>query len=277
MKPILFAKRFIAGESLSDAIRVAKELKSLGIDATLDHLGEDVTNRSKANKSTTTYIRILQRIKKENLRSNISVKLSQVGLAISKELAFQNVKKILKEAKNLELVVEFDIEGSRYLNDTLSIYQKITKKYPSTIQAVQSYLYSCEADVREIMRSGGKIRLVKGAYAEPKNIAYQEMNKIRKNFKKILRLYLEQGKFVAIGTHDEEIIKYAKRLKVPKKKYEFEMLHGVRRDLQHQLTKEGHAVRVYVPYGTEWFPYFYRRIMERKENLFFAVKHILGK
>lgn len=281
MRPFLLAKRFIAGNRLEDAIALARSYEVNNTKSTLDHLGEDVTSRAEANKATRTYIRILSEISKKNLKSNIAVKLSQIGLAINKDLATKNLRLILKEAKRLKLIVEIDIEGSRYVRDTIDIYLALVKTYPTTIQAVQAYLMRTGHDLERILRKGGRIRLVKGAYKESEEIAHQDMNIVVRNFLKLLKTSLKKGKFVAIATHDERIIRAAKRFvsknRIPKTRYEFEMLNGVRRDLQSQLASQGHPVRIYIPYGNQWLPYFYRRIMERKENMAFAIRSILGK
>lgn len=280
MKPILFAKRFVAGEKLNDAIRVSKELAEQGIKVTLDHLGEDVTSQSEANKSTKVYIKLLERIKKEGLDANIAVKLSQIGLAIDKQLALANTEQIFKVGKKLGLIVEVDMEGSKYTQDTIDIFLSLNKKYKNTVLAVQTCLFRTAGDINNLLKAGAKIRFVKGAYDESSSIAYQDMDKVVSNFIKLMKLYLDKGKFIEIATHDEKIIniakRYIKRNKIPKNRFEFEMLYGVRRDLQEKLSKE-YNMRAYVPYGNQWLPYFYRRIRERKENLFFALKHVLGR
>jgi len=281
MKPFLFAKRFVAGDKLEDAIEVAKKLGDKRLKVTFDHLGEDVMQVDKANEATRTYVNILHEIKKNKLDSNISIKLSQIGLAIDKKLAYRNVDKIVRRAKSLGVLVEIDMEGSRYIEDTLDIFLRLIKYYKNVIQAIQSYLYRSEEDVSRIIRNKGKIRLIKGAYKESEKIAFMRKKDVNENYVKLMKSYLNRGVFIAIATHDDKIIdiakRYIKRNNISNDKYEFEMLYGIRRIYQEELVNEGYNVRIYLPYGEDWFPYFYRRVRERKENLFFVLRHLFRK
>jgi len=281
MKPILLAKRFVAGVTLEDAVRVAKDLEINGLCVTFDHLGEDVTNKNKARHATKVYVRILDEIKKRKLDSSISVKLSQIGLAIDKKLALKNLKKILSAAEEKGLIVEIDMEGGKYVDDTINIFLEVVRDYKEVVQAVQAYLYRAEKDVIEIIKRKGKIRLVKGAYKEGREVAFQDKRKVDEQYVKLVKLYLLKGSFIYIATHDEKIIKelisFTKKNKIPKKKFEFEMLYGIRRGLQKSLVSKSYNVRVYVPYGEEWFSYFYRRVRERKENFIFVIRNLFRK
>ena len=281
LPPILLAKRFVAGTELGSTFQVIKRLYEKGIKATLDHLGEDVTNIKKAKNATKIYINTLENIKKRNLDANISIKLSQIGLSIKEKLALMNLEKILERAKSLNLIVEIDMEGSRYTKDTIEIFLTLAKKYPNSVLTIQSYLFRSKNDVLNIIKKKNKIRLVKGSYKEDEYISFSNKDDVNENYVKLMKLYLNKGGFIKIATHDERIINLAKeyisKMKIRKDKYEFEMLYGVRPSLQEKLASEGYNVRVYIPYGKEWFSYFYRRIRERKENLFFVIKHLFKK
>jgi proline dehydrogenase len=277
-----FAKRFVAGETLKDVLAVARAKKKKGISSTLDHLGEDVVERKKALEATKTYIKILDGLyARKALGAHISIKLSQLGLAIDKKLALKHAEMIVKRGKRHHIMVEIDMEGSRYTKDTLDIYLTLHKQYRHSLVAIQSYLFRSGKDVRKIMRYKGCIRLIKGGYKESHDISYKHKEDTDKNYVKLMKLFLKKGKFMEIATHDENIIDEAKRFvkqhKISKKKFEFEMLYGIRKDLQEQLVREGYRVRVYIPYGKEWFPYYYRRLRERKENFFFMVKHLFKR
>ena len=279
MKPILIAKRFVAGVGLNEAIEESENLNSNKLKVTLDHLGEDITNKYKAVEAKNSYLKIIKKIAKERKDHNISIKLSQIGLAIDFDLALENVKEIAYKAKEYGVTLEIDMEGFEYLENTLKIYKKILRRNKDTIQAIQAYLFRSERDIRDLIAKDARIRLVKGAYKENKKRAYQDKKKVNDNYSKLMKLILKEGNFIAIGTHDEEIINEAidfiEHNKISDKKFEFEMLYGVKRKLQKELAKD-FKVRIYVPYGEEWAPYFYRRVRERKENLFFAMKSLFG-
>ena len=282
MKVLSFlAKRFVAGITLDSAIGAAKKFKEKNINATIDHLGEDVLNRAAANYATSVYIKILERIKKEKLNANISIKLTKIGLAIDKNFCFENFKKIAIAAKRLHLRLEVDMEGSANTEMTMHLYKKILKYNNDVIQAIQAYLYRAYSDADEIVRLKGSLRIVKGAYKENEIVAYQKKSDVDKNYRKILNSFLGKSKFIAIATHDDAIINFARKIikkkRIPQKKYEFEMLYGIRPYFKEELAKKGCAVRCYIPYGEEWFPYYFRRLKERKENIFFLVKNLFKK
>jgi len=279
--PLFLARRFVAGEHLQDALRVAREFKAKAIFVTLDHLGEDVTNRQKARRATAVYLHILDVLHRERSQADISIKLSQIGLALDKKLALQHAMQIVQRGKRYGVMVEIDMESSRYTDDTLDIFFRLMKKHKNTMVALQAYLHRSMDDAVQIVKRRGAIRLVKGGYKEPPTLAFKKKEDTNKNYRKIMKLFLKKGRFLAIATHDEKIVREAqsfiKKNKISTKKYMFQMLYGIRRDLQEELAREGYHVRVYVPYGTEWFPYYWRRIRERKENFFFVLRHLFRR
>lgn len=279
MKPFLLAKKFVAGTELEEALDNSKNLRKKKIKITLDHLGENVKDKYKALDAKNAYLKIIKRVSREGKNYNISIKLSQIGLAVDYSFALENAVEIALKAKECNVGLEVDMEGYEYLEDTLKIYLSLIKKNSSVIQAIQAYLYRSERDIRDIIVKEGKIRLVKGSYKENKKVAYQDKRGINENYLKLMKIILKEGKFIAIGTHDEKIIDEAidfiNHNRISSKKFEFEMLYGVKTKLQEELAKD-FPVRAYVPYGLEWAPYFYRRIRERKENLFFALRSIFS-
>ncbi len=273
----IFAKRFVAGEELSEAIPAIKALNEKGIMVTFDHLGENVTTEEMAKSAADTYLDLLDVIKKEGLNSNVSVKLTQMGLDLEDEFCLNNVERIVKKAQELNNFVRIDMEGSAYTQRTLDITYKLFEKYQNVGVVIQAMLLRSEEDVKELNKRGIRVRLCKGAYKEPASVAYQKKEQVNENYLKLMKILLTEGKYPGIATHDEKIIEECKRYisenKIESSRFEFQMLYGIRRDLQLQLVKEGFNMRVYVPYGKEWFPYFYRRLRERKENLFFVMKN----
>ncbi|MGC8927531.1 MAG: proline dehydrogenase family protein [Myxococcota bacterium] len=273
----IFAKRFVAGEELSEAIPAIKALNEKGIMVTFDHLGENVTTEEMAKSAADTYLDLLDVIKKEGLNSNVSVKLTQMGLDLGDEFCLNNVERIVKKAQELNNFVRIDMEGSAYTQRTLDITYKLFEKYQNVGVVIQAMLLRSEEDVKELNKRGIRVRLCKGAYKEPASVAYQKKEQVNENYLKLMKILLTEGKYPGIATHDEKIIEECKRYisenKIESSRFEFQMLYGIRRDLQLQLVKEGFNMRVYVPYGKEWFPYFYRRLRERKENLFFVMKN----
>jgi len=281
MKPFWLAKRFVAGTTLEEALSVTQHLHAKGLQVTLDHLGEDVTDRRKANNAAKTYIAVLNTLKKQGVKANIAVKLSQIGLAINQKLALKNLKAILLTAKKDNLVVEIDMEGSKYTDGTIACYTNVIHKHPRTVLALQAYLYRSPDDLKKIARFKGNVRIIKGAYKESDNIAFAKKEEVNKQYVTLTQYALNHCPFTFIGTHDEVIIRHLKNFvkyhKIPQKKYEFQMLYGIRQGLQEQLVSQGHNVRVYLPYGEAWFPYFSRRIRERKENFLFVLKNMFRK
>lgn len=274
---LIFARRFVAGEELSEAVPAIKSLNEKGIMVTFDHLGENVTSEEMAKAAADSYLDILDTIQREGLNSNVSLKLTQMGLDLGDDFCLNNVERIVKKAKELNNFVRIDMEGSNYTERTLNITYKLFEKYNNVGVVIQAMLLRSEEDIKELNKRGIRVRLCKGAYKEPASVAYQKKEQVNENYLKLMKMLLSEGNYPGIATHDEKIIEYCKKFvaenKIDPSKFEFQMLYGIRRDLQVQLVKEGYNMRVYVPYGKEWFPYFYRRLRERKENLFFVMKN----
>lgn len=291
------ASRFIAGTSLDDAIKVVKDLNAKGMNVTLDQLGEHTSTVNEASQSTDGIIAILERISKENIRSNVSIKLTQIGLALDFEQCQNNLEKILTKAKELHNFVRIDMEDTPYTDKTIELFRSMKKKgYKDIGIVVQSCLYRTELDVKKLLEESSRFRLVKGAYKEPANLAYPKKSDVDNNFDKLAGMMIESatqsGKLevsedglvppvTALGTHDEKRISFAKQFAkekgLPIKALEFQMLFGIRRDIQESLVKEGYPVRIYVPFGTHWYPYFVRRLAERPANLWFFISNFFKK
>jgi len=273
----LFAKRFVAGEELEEAVPSIKVLNEKGIMVTFDHLGENVNTEQEATAAADSYLQILEVIQRESLKSNVSLKLTQMGLDLGDEFCLRNVERIVKKAKEIDNFVRIDMEGSTYTQRTLDITFKLFEQYKNVGVVIQAMLLRSESDIKELIKRGIRVRLCKGAYKEPESVAYQKKEQVNENYKKLMKMLLKEGNYPAIATHDENMIEEAKRFieenKIDKSRFEFQMLYGIRRDLQELLARDGYNMRVYVPYGKEWFPYFYRRLRERKENLFFVMKN----
>ncbi len=292
------ASRFIAGEKLEEAIQVIQELNRRGIAATLDHLGEHTTDESLARGAVEDILRALEAIDASNVRANISIKLTQIGLAVDEELCAQNLKRLLEHACEKGNFVRMDMEESAWVDKTLGLYLQMHQSCGLTNVGVviQSYLYRSESDISRILAHGGRVRLCKGAYKEPPTLAFPKKSDVDRNYDRLAGQLLDaaqkhgappvsqDGKIppiAVIATHDVKRIQYAKqyaeKIGLPKQAMEFQMLLGIRRDLQEQLAQEGYAVRVYVPYGTEWYPYFMRRLAERPANLWFFLSNLFRK
>lgn len=280
MKGLLafFAKRYIAGEERKDAIRVVRHLNSQGILATIDNLGEHVKEPSHAEDAVREYLGLLDDIRDGGVNSSVSLKLTHFGLDISDEIAEGNLRVIIKKASELNNFVTFDMEGSRYSQRTIDTFLRLHEKYTNIGIAIQSYLYRSQMDVRLLIEKGASVRLVKGAYKEPAQIAFPKKRDVDKNFEELMKSLLLKGNYPAIATHDErlinEAIRFADENGIPKERFEFQMLLGIKRKLQKRLADSGYKVRVYIPYGADWLPYTLRRLRERKENLFFVIKNI---
>ena len=293
-----FASRFVAGENPEDAIRVIKELNAKGICATLDHLGESVKNADEARTAADEIISIIEEINQTGVKSGVSIKLSQIGLALDKTTCEENLRRIVKRAKELNNYVRIDMEDSPYTSMTLDLYRKIRGEgYTNHVGIViQAYLFRSEEDIQQLMTERATVRLCKGAYSEPPEVAFPKKGDVDHNFDKLTEILIdgakaggtptlsECGRFPpipAIASQDKKRIEhakaYAQQVGVPKESLEFQMLYGIRRDLQGSLAREGYPVRVYVPYGTEWYPYFMRRLAERPANLWFFLSNFFQK
>jgi proline dehydrogenase len=279
------ARRFVAGERLEEAIEAIRALNRQGILATLDHLGENTQTREDAVRAADEYLRILDAIRDHGLRSSVSLKLTQMGLDLDESFGYQNTKRIVEKAKEHKNFVRIDMESSAYTDRTLTLYERLRREgYGNVGVVIQSYLYRSERDVERLIELGANVRLCKGAYAEPPAVAFPRKRDVDRNFLKLLeKLWGSEararGVYVAVATHDERIIRWAKiraqELGISRDEFEFQMLYGIRRDLQQRLVGEGYRVRVYVSYGREWYPYFMRRLAERPANLLFLARHLV--
>jgi proline dehydrogenase len=277
--PAVLARRFVAGESAEAAVAVGRALKAQGINATFDMLGEDVLDRDAAERSAEHVVRLLRLIP-DGIQRNVSIKLTMMGLEISEEFCLERVSGILAEARRLGGFVRIDMEGSKHTQLTLDVFRRLRRDYDNVGIVLQAYLRRSYEDAQECVRHGDRVRLCKGAYQEPAAIAFQAMDEIRAGFRSCAELLLAQGAYPAIATHDESLIRHAlafgREHGVPKERFEIQMLYGLRPKRWASLVAEGYNVRIYVPYGTHWFPYFYRRLRERKENVFFVLRSLLG-
>lgn len=287
------ASRFVAGTKLEDAVRSVRELNAKGINATLDHLGEHTSTPEEAQQATDDIFATLDALGTDpSLRGNVSIKLTQIGLGLDETLCAENLERILARARQNKTFIRIDIEDTPYTDKTINLYYAMLEKgYDNVGMAVQSYLYRAEADTRRMMQEATRIRLVKGAYREPPDKAFPKKADVDANFDLLSKILIDtalatqsrlsdDGRFPpipAIATHDEKRIafakSYAQKVGLPKNGLELQMLYGIRRDLQEQLVKDGYPVRVYVPFGTHWYPYFMRRLAERPANIWFFISN----
>ena len=276
-----FARRFIAGETVQEAVTCVQELRHQGLLLTLDYLGESVSSAAAASAAAADYVRIIEAIVGSGIERNISLKLTQLGLDVDRATAVDNMRRILESADAHAFFVRIDMENSPYTEATLSIFETLWQQGHRQIGTViQSYLKRSEADIRRLNALGSRVRLVKGAYKEPKEVAYQKKSEVDAAFVELMRLLLDEGTYPAIATHDPDMIDatkaYARSKGYANHRFEFQMLYGIRRDLQTALVKDGYHVRVYVPFGKQWYPYFMRRLGERPANVAFVLKGILS-
>jgi proline dehydrogenase len=273
------AAQVVAGITNEDAIQTVRELNNKGILATLDHLGEFVSSREEALESTQYCLDILTAVASSGVKSTLSVKMTQLGLDIDKEFCYQNMKKILKLAKKQNLLVNIDMEDYGHCQVTMDIVHRLRKEFDNVQTVLQGYLFRSAKDLQDL--KGVPIRFVKGAYKESSEVAFQEKPQVDENYWKLIRTHLLSGSFTAIGSHDHNIIEkvkeFVKERHIPNEQYEFQMLYGFRTELQEQLVKEGYNMRVYVPFGNDWFGYFMRRLAERPQNIHFALKGFFSK
>jgi proline dehydrogenase len=277
-----FARRFIAGESVEDAIEAARVIERDGLTVTLDFLGESVSSMAEADAATRAYLAVIETIAASGVERNVSLKLTQLGLTIDRATCVDNLRRILDAARAKEFFVRIDMENSPFTAVTLDVFETMWQQgYRNAGVVLQSCLPRSEADAERMNALGARVRLVKGAYKEPKEVAYQSKAEVDAAFVRIMRLLLAGGHYPAIATHDEAMIAatraFAAERAIAPNAYEFQMLYGIRRDLQARLKKEGYRVRVYVPFGREWFPYFMRRLGERPANIGFVVRGILSE
>lgn len=270
-RPIVryFAGRYIAGETIQDAVRTVRQLNQEGACATLDVLGEDITTREEAVASRNQSNEVLHTITREKLDSNLSIKLTSLGLKMDKSFCAENVREILKVAAGYGTFVRFDMEDSTATTDTIDIFKSLQREFANCGIVVQSYLFRTEEDVRGLMKTKTNFRLCKGIYKEPKEIAFQKREEVQQNYIKLLEMMLRGGSYVGIATHDSVLVDAATRMireiKLRRDQYEFQMLLGVRPELRKKLVRDGHKVRLYVPFGEHWYGYSTRRFKENPE------------
>jgi proline dehydrogenase len=271
--------RFIAGTTLQQELAVCQNLDSQGILATLDHLGESVTSLTEAERSRDDYLAALDQISAQNLKATVSVKPSQLGLSLSEEACRDNVQRLVIRAKSIGSIVEIDMESSAFVDPTLALVYRLHESYGCVRAVIQAYLYRSESDIENLCKRQIPVRLCKGAYKEPSDIAFPEKNDVDKNYVRLMTRLLDTGTYPAIASHDEKIIsqalQYVKERNIAPDRFEFQMLYGISRDLQKRLVAGGHRLRLYVPYGDAWYPYFMRRLAERPANVVFLARNLL--
>ena len=275
------SRRFVAGEVVDDAIEATRALNKENMHVSLDHLGENVSDAKEAMSAAQDYIAILDCVKQASVDANISIKLTALGLDISQELCEQNVCRILDHAQQIPIFVRIDMEGSAYTEQTVDITLRMHKQYEHVGTVIQSCMHSSKKDVEQLIAQGIRVRLVKGAYKEPKEVAFQQKSEVDHNFIRLMTMLLQRGNYPAIATHDEAIInatcKFARDNGISKSAFEFQMLYGIRRDLQQKLVSQGYNMRIYVPYGSQWYPYLMRRMAERPANLVFVMSNAIRR
>lgn len=273
-KPLV--SRFVAGVELNEALGNVQKLNSAGLTATLDYLGKSVHTAAEAGAAAAQYIALLHGIERIGAQCNASLKLTQMGLDVDRALCVRNVERILAQAAAFNNFVRIDMEGSGYTQATLDIFNELYGRYKNVGIVIQAYLYRSEADIRALNKLGARVRLCKGAYNEPASVAFPAKADTDNNYVKLMQMLLSEGNYPGIATHDERMIEatrsYAAKQGIAPDRFEFQMLYGIRRDLQEQLVREGYRMRVYVPYGEEWYPYMVRRMAERPANLLFVLK-----
>jgi proline dehydrogenase len=275
------ASRFIAGNTLEDAERVIGELNAAGVTVALDHLGENTGSPAQARDSAAAYLAALDRIQESGLDANISVKLTAMGLDIAEDLALEEAAKVAARGKEVGAMVGVDMEAHEYVDRTLDILEALKRSYDQVGVCLQAYLYRTRDDLDRLNRLGIPVRLVKGAYREPPEVAYQQKAGVDGAFARLLDTLVQRNPYPMVATHDPAMVRLAKTLVAShgrdRDSFEFQMLYGVRRDLQQQVVAEGYRLRVYVPYGTQWYPYFMRRLAERPANLYFFLSNLVKR
>jgi proline dehydrogenase len=272
--------RFVAGDTIDEVIPLIRQLNAENCTASFDHLNESVGSAAEAEKEVAEYLNILTKIDEQRIRSNVSIKLTQFGLAIDPELAYRNARRVVEEAQRRANFVRVDMEGSDATQATIDIFKRLRAEFGLNDVGIvlQSYLYRTYADAQELVKLPARIRICKGAYNEPPEVAFPDKKDVDANYVKVMQLLLGSGIYHGIATHDPKMIDatidFARREGIGKEKFEFQMLYGVRRDLQRQLARDGFNLRIYVPYGKHWYPYFMRRLAERPANVWFVLKNL---
>jgi proline dehydrogenase len=272
------SRRFVAGETLDDVIAAARALNQSGMLVSLDHLGENVTSQEEASRARDTYIENFDRIAAEKLNANVSLKLTQLGLDLGDDFCRGLLETVVDRAARYCNFLRIDMEGSPYTQRTLDLCRQMRARYKDVGTVIQAYLFRSEQDIKDLVAAGVRIRLCKGAYKEPHNIAFPKKEEVDANYVKLMQLLLPSGIYHGIATHDPKMIDatvdFAAKQGIAKGQFEFQMLYGIRTDLQQQLVRDGYRMRVYIPYGSDWFPYFMRRLAERPANVLFLVRNL---
>jgi proline dehydrogenase len=273
--------RFVAGETIEEAVAAIREINREGCSASFDHLNESVANAAEAEGEVREYLRILDQIDQTKINSNISIKLTQFGLELDQELAYRNARTVVAEAARRGHFVRVDMESSAVTQVTIDIFKRLRAQFGLNDVGIvlQSYLRRTYDDAVDLLKLPARIRICKGAYMEPPEVAFPDKQDTDKNYLRVMELLLKSGIYHGVATHDPKMIegtlRFVKEEKIPRETFEFQMLYGVRRDLQRQLAREGFNMRVYVPYGKHWYPYFMRRLAERPANIWFVMKNLL--
>jgi proline dehydrogenase len=275
------AHRFVPGETLDEAIAAARQCNNLGMFASLDYLGENVSTQEDAQRARDAYLEIFDRIANEKLHANVSCKLTQLGLDLGVEFCESLVVSIVRRAADYDNFLRVDMEGSVYTQRTVELVKRVRAQNPAIGTVIQSYLYRSEADITDLLAYGCRIRLCKGAYKEPPEVAFPKKKDVDANYVHLIQMLLASGFYHGIATHDPAMIaatiRFAAAKQISKDDFEFQMLYGVRTDLQRRLVKDGYRLRIYIPYGRDWFPYFMRRLAERPANVAFFARNFLRR
>src|SRR6476661_542418 len=273
--------RFVAGDDINETIPLIRQINSENATASFDHLNESVGSAAEAEHEVTEYLNILAKIDEQKIRSNVSIKLTQFGLGLDPELAYRNARRIVEEAHRRGNFVRVDMEGSDVTQVTIDIFKRLRAEFGLNDVGIvlQSYLHRTFADAEELIKLPARIRICKGAYNEPPEVAFPDKKDVDANYIRVMQLLLSSGIYHGVATHDPKMIQatidFADRERIGKEKFEFQMLYGIRRDLQRQLARDGYNIRIYVPYGKHWYPYFMRRLAERPANVWFVLKNVL--
>jgi proline dehydrogenase len=275
------SRRFVAGETLGEALAVSQKLNSEGLTVTLDHLGESVSTPAEAAEARDVYVRTLDAIQNSGIHGNVSLKLTQFGLDLSYEQCLANVAQLVDRAAQHKTFVRVDMESSAYTDRTLELVTSLHERYGSVGVVIQAYLYRSKADIEMLNARSIRVRLCKGAYLEPASAAFPHKADVDRNFIELVKLLLDHGVYPALATHDEAMIQqtkaYAAARNIGRDSFEFQMLYGIRRDLQRKLVAEGYRVRLYVPFGQAWYPYYMRRLAERPANVLFMLRNLVRR
>ena len=275
------ARRFVAGETLDEAIIAARACNSQGMYTSLDYLGENVSTQEDAQRARDAYLEIFDRIAHERLHANVSCKLTQLGLDLSVEFCESLVVSIVQRAADYDNFLRVDMEGSVYTQRTVELVKRVRSQNPAIGTVIQSYLYRSDADITDLLAYGCRIRLCKGAYKEPAEVAFPKKKDVDANYVRLMQMLLASGFYHGIATHDPAMIaatiRFAAAKQISKDDFEFQMLYGVRTDLQRRLVEDGYRLRIYIPYGRDWFPYFMRRLAERPANVAFFARNLLRR